>query len=384
MMCRCSTSRKFVAVTLAAVTVGLAPLAAAGEPAPARLTLDVGHDWVPMAIAFSPEGRSLAVVGVRAVAPTQCLASLWDAGTGKREWQQALNQAADAAGMAAAFSPDGKLLAVPGGFPVSTVALLDTRSGKARTPLKVGPPAAGPGFRMAFSPDSKSLAGCVTGMPASPYALRLWNCAGGRLVSELKLPPVTPDARLDSPENLLGGLLAFGRYLAFSPEGRLVAVTTGLRVELWDVRAGRLATAVSLVPWHRQQGPMPGGLKVNVWDVRTGAQLAEMEARAQPGQHAAAPGPRKPPAGNRLGKGFPGAAAMPWQGNMPGAVLQGRYEASAGGFPPRLLFSSAAGRLAVLSGGFGNDASVDVWNLVGTTSPGNSPPAGGQDQDGSE
>ncbi len=37
--------------------------AAAGEPVPSRITLEVDRDMVPLAMDFSPDGQSLAVVG---------------------------------------------------------------------------------------------------------------------------------------------------------------------------------------------------------------------------------------------------------------------------------------------------------------------------------
>ena len=508
--------------------------AAAEKPAPSRLTLDAGRDSVPLAMSFSPDGQSLAVVGVPAAAirpsaPPQSTVSLWDTATGEQKWRQASTYAT-VTGTGIAFSPDGQLVAVPAGFPVSTVALLDVRSGKARTVLKIGQFAGNIDFRMAFSADGEHLAGCIQERPLLPYALRVWQCAGGRPVSDMKLPPLSPESMLASPESALGSVFTFHHYPAFSPDGRLVAVTTGLRAELWDVRNAKLRAAIPLVDWHRAEramgGPVamggashswpwpaplfspdgktliaaaatmvgsrvgPGGradvatgdantifvidaetgktrqtvrglpnrflafqadgksvagaasrgshLKLalcdletrqvrtvldqalpskkiieqiafspdgsrlatterdlvngilrqdaycaHVWDTRTGQQLAEMEGHAQPAPRVGQARPGKTPIGgrghaeakpgargSRPGKGPPPAAD--WAGNMLGLAAPGEYEASSGFISPRLLFSSDAARLAVINGGYGPEAAIDLWSLAGPVSPGDS------------
>jgi WD40 repeat protein len=545
-MHRDSTHARFAVAAMAA-TVLAAAVAAGGEPAPRLLTLDAGPHSLPMALAFSPDGRSLAAVALGPVAPAQGPAvagrhaaaaattgptasttvSLWDTATGSQKWQQEQASAyATMMGTTIAFSPDGQLVAVPAGFPVSTVALLDARSGKARTVLKIGQFAANIDFRMAFSADGKYLAGCAREMPPSSDALRLWQCASGRLVSDMKLPPVSPEAMLESPESMLGNMPALYHYPAFSPDGRLLAVTTGLRAELWDVRNAKLRAAIPLVAWRREERAMggavvmgdtahswpwpaplfspdgktliaaaatmegarvgPGGqadvasgnddaifvidaetgktrhvirkfpdrflafladgksvagaasrgahlklalcnletqqvktvleqavpskktieqiafspdgsklatmegdllsgasrqdaYSVHVWDTRTGEQLAELEGRARPAAGAGQGRPGKTPtAGRSPAEAKPGArgsrpgktpAAADWAGNMLGLAAQGEFEAFSGMIPPRLLFSPDATRLALINGGFGPQAAIDLWTLAGPVSP---------------
>ncbi len=163
---------------------------------------------------------------------------------------------------AVAFSPDGHLLAVPAGSPVNAIGLFDAGSGRARTALKVMQPAGAQGFKMAFSPDGKRLAGCMKGAPPTPYVIQLWQCPGGRLVSAMKLPPPTTESVLASPEAVLTRMLSLCRYLAFSSDAKRIAVTTGLRAELWDVRTGKQVGAAPLVVWNRQGGPANAGVVV--------------------------------------------------------------------------------------------------------------------------
>jgi hypothetical protein len=131
---------------------------------------------------------------------------------------------------------------------------------------------------------------------------------------------------------------------------------------------------------------------IHVWDTRTGEQLAEMDARAPAGARAGGRRGKTLPAGrgtaetkantggNWPGNGAAGGGAAPWLGNMPpgkmpGAGAQNPYEAFAGVLAPRLVFSPDAARLALISGGFGADATVDLWNFAATVSPHDSLPA---------
>jgi WD40 repeat protein len=111
----------------------------------------------------------------------------------------------------AAFSPDGRLLAV-GGRDDFRVVLWDLSSGELtrRPNLPWGL------YRMAFSPDSRLLA---TG--TGPM-LRLWDVATGQMRSE--------------HANFEGVI----RTVAFSPDGRLLAAgSSESRVVLWEVASGR-------------------------------------------------------------------------------------------------------------------------------------------------
>ena len=142
--------------------------AAAGEPVPSRITLEADRDTVPVAMDFSPHGRSLAVIGSRASAPLAGVLGTWDAATGRRQWQEPSGHLPEPMSAAVAFSPDGELLAVPAGSPVNAIGLFDAGSGKARKALKVMQPAGAQGFKLAFSPNGKRLAGCMKGAPPTP------------------------------------------------------------------------------------------------------------------------------------------------------------------------------------------------------------------------
>jgi WD40 repeat protein len=211
--------------------------------------------------ALSPGGKLAATVR------RDGTVSLWDLATGKRKGT--LRALADSDRVSClAFSPDGKTLAV-GDCLISrdyhcTVALLDVASGKQVRQWQV------PGAGLAsveFSPDGKVL---VT-MGAD---FRLWDPASGAALPNLPRPPkFTPGvfsrfssdgallAVADHPKSFtawdvparrclgrFGGEDGPVRSLAFSPDGRLLAC--GLQdgsVELWETLTWTVA--------GRRQGP---------------------------------------------------------------------------------------------------------------------------------
>ena len=231
-------------LSLAVILPAIAQTVPAAEPAPSRLRLDIS-DMCPMAIAFSPDGRSLAAAGMSLRPATQVVVCLWEDGR-QPKWQQAMRSVGDPISTSVAFSPDGQLLAVSTGFPSPAITLLEARTGKTRTVIKTGQRMGDPHFRTAFSADGKCLATCSQSEGISAYAVQLWQCPSGRLAGELKLPPLTENATAELAEAVLGSLGAIYHYPAFSPDGRLVAVLTERRAELWDVRTGKQRAAVPL------------------------------------------------------------------------------------------------------------------------------------------
>jgi WD40 repeat protein len=212
---------------------------------------------------------------------------LWDAATGKER-----HRLADGRGIRQprfTFAPNNKLLAVRG-YPDTTIRLCEVSTGKEvktfaqgpRLPPKGSPvspfvPLAPP----AFSPDGKLLAA-----PTEDDTVVVWDSAGGRELRSIALPQgqtvvwltFAPDGRslllylgegnvtlweiaTGKRRRLYGDppkkeeatpeeirlrvqtkyelLPAGAPIVAFSPDGRTLALATGDKVRVWDVRTGK-------------------------------------------------------------------------------------------------------------------------------------------------
>jgi WD40 repeat protein/serine/threonine protein kinase len=185
--------------------------ATTGEPRGAPLA----HDQLIAAVAFSPDGRTVATV---------CFDSkvrLWSVATGKLvgaplEHAELVH--------AVAFSPDGQ--AVLTGSQDRTARLWDATTGK---PLTAPLEHQGAVHAVAFSPDGRTV---LTG--GNNNMARLWDAASGQAIA-------TP---LEHGREV--------RAVAFSPDGR--AALTGSydgTTRLWDI-----AGAVASVPPLQHEGPV--------------------------------------------------------------------------------------------------------------------------------
>jgi WD40 repeat protein len=293
------TSR-FVSIRGWAVACGLALAWAAlcGTPARAQQRLDLSHYKGPVrAQVFTPDGAALVTVsaptlvqGVDGRKPGRLEVKCWDTAA----WRERSAWGASADGVwALALSPDGRTLATAGGADDrggTEVLLRETAGGKVIAALPKQPRGARalvfapdgkrlatahedgaikvwdvarkrelaslrtghrlPVEALAFSPDGRTLASgsgtsripCGEGTGRLPRGeVKLWDLAVGELRAELH----------DTAQPAFSGGV---RALAFSPDGRTLAVSHGERTLLWEVRT-RQARASLLPP------AAPGGLR---------------------------------------------------------------------------------------------------------------------------
>jgi WD40 repeat protein/predicted Ser/Thr protein kinase len=171
-----------------------------------------GHSRFVFSVAYSPDGTYLASLSADPRGNQAGEVKVWDAATG--------NERASFAGpggylQSVAFSPDGRRL-VLGGIG-DTVEVVEALTGK-----RVRSLAARPGTCAVFSPDGRRLAaGCADG------TLLVWDAESGREVRSVR-------AHAGNVSDL-----------AFSPDGSRLA-TAGLdlfrgkgQVKLWDVSTGK-------------------------------------------------------------------------------------------------------------------------------------------------
>jgi WD40 repeat protein len=195
-------------------------------------------------VRFSPDGQSLAVT-----TPRDGTILLWDLAT--RRARRVFHQPSPVASLA--FSPDGRWLAT-GGKDDQSIVFWDLQSGARRILLEQGP---GPAMALAFSPDGTLLATASADEPQ----VRLWDLKTGRVcrvfaghARSLNSVAFSPDGSLLATagnDGMLGlwtvatgqrrvsldGQALLLRAVAFSPDGRTLVVATGDDddIRFWDL-----------------------------------------------------------------------------------------------------------------------------------------------------
>ena len=203
---------------LFSLTTGRLSPAQIQEPTTQSAQIDrASRDEDSIAAAFGPDGAQLAVSGAGRGDRT---VRLWDTATGRLV--HTLRGPTDSIN-GVCFSPDGRLVAAASDD--KTVTLWDATTGER---LRVLHGQAQPIQSVAFSPDGTELASGGSDLNAivnvgheNAEAVHLWSLTGGH------------------PLQTLTGLQGNVMTLAFSPDGRTVAGSSGSnRLQLWDAGTG--------------------------------------------------------------------------------------------------------------------------------------------------
>ena len=212
------------------------------------------HEGGAPGVAFSPDGKQLASLGVDAVT------KIWDAASG--QLLQEMPGDAGEIGYNLVYSPDGTRLAAT--F-ISHVLLWDVASGERL--LTFPGETTGTVRRLAFSPDGKRLA--VASMDGLP---RVWDVTGSAL----------PEAPLLS----LTGHDQPCEAITFSPDGRRLATGDfGGNIRIWDAQDGRELLSFDHGGSIHNLAFSPDGTRLavasdnailGVWDPATGESLLSL------------------------------------------------------------------------------------------------------------
>ncbi|MER7705362.1 trypsin-like peptidase domain-containing protein [Kitasatospora sp. NPDC097605] len=285
-----------------------------------------GHTEAVDAVAFSPDGKTLATSG------DDQTVHLWEVATGRTT--ATLTGHGDTV-WAVAFSPDGKTLATAS-FD-GTARLWDIGTRTTRTTFKGH---TGSVYSVAFSPDGKTLA---TG--SADNAARLWDIATG-----------TTRATLNDHTGPV-------QAVVFSPDGRTLATgSDDTAADVWDVATGSFqttfsghtagVTAVAFSPDGKTLATGSVDKSARLWDVATQTTRTALIGHID-SVYSVAFGPD----GTTLATGSVDTTARLWDVSA-GTVLSGLSSGLS-----TVVFSPDG---TTLTAG-GADAAVRVWNVKDLT-----------------
>lgn len=257
-------------------------------------------------VSYAPDGRTFATLTARGM-------KLWDAATGTVKRELTGEELHAGRLMAVAFSPDGKKIAVAGSGPLfgrspGYVWLWDVETASVERTLEH--PDEGEAVSVAWSPDGKTLASGGQGSriwlhnPAAAERLRLlpfeggpvWSvaftpdgktlAAGGMVSNGVEIVNGKPEVKssgglvkiwdLAAPDQPKA-LTAFGDTVlsvTFSPDGKRLA--TGCydkTLKLWDWQAGRVSASETLSGWVHAVQFSPDGRTLASGDAKGNVSL---------------------------------------------------------------------------------------------------------------
>jgi WD40 repeat protein len=194
-----------------------------------------GHTHKIITIAVSPDGETVAT------GSEDGTVRLWNSRTG--EPRATLNLAHSYQWLSLAWSPDGRALAVNGGWSVERPQIWDARTGKLITEL-----ATNKVRKLTWSSDSKMLLTTRT----DDSIAKLWEAETGRQLATLDQDPPCPKMsfwkRLYENQGADPNCQkAFHMSAQFAADGRTIITASDVHdAKLWDAASGKLKTVMPL------------------------------------------------------------------------------------------------------------------------------------------